>query len=161
MISGDLLFERTRDYDLVRQIMTDPRVWPHISDDLAPAPTDFRPLECEAVWYVLVIGAGEVLGLFAFVPQNSVCWEVHTCLDPRAWGATGARAARELPAWIWANTPCRRIVTSVPAYNRLALRFARAAGMQEFGVNPRSYLKNGELQDQVLLGLSPEEVTCP
>jgi hypothetical protein len=29
--------------------------------------------------------------------------------------------------------------------------------MRQFGVNEKSYLKNGKLYDQTMLGLSPEE----
>jgi RimJ/RimL family protein N-acetyltransferase len=63
-----------------------------------------------------------------------------------------------MSSWLWAHTSCRRLITNVPARNRLALRFAEAAGMERFGVNHASLLKDGKLQDQILLGLSrPEE----
>jgi RimJ/RimL family protein N-acetyltransferase len=152
-----MTFERTKDYALVRQIMVHPKIWPHISDDLAPPASEFQPQRTDAIWYVLAVDECKVLGMFAFVPQNGVCWDVHTCLLPRAWGGPALDAARAVAPWIWANTDCRRIITTVPAYNRLALRLARAAGMREFGVNHRSYLKYGKLHDQVLLGLSPED----
>jgi hypothetical protein len=42
----------------------------------------------------------------------------------------------------------------VPAHNRLALAFAEAAGMKVYGRNHASFLKNGELLDQICLGLS-------
>jgi RimJ/RimL family protein N-acetyltransferase len=101
----------------------------------------------------------ELLGLWMFHPQNAVCWEVHTCLLPNAWGERAHIAARALPEWIWQHTPCRRIVTHVPENNRLALRFALKAGMTIFGCNKASYLKHGRLCDQLCLGLSkPEEV---
>ena len=89
-------------------------------------------------------------------PHNAICWEIHTCLLPNAWGERGRRAARLLPEWIWQHTPCRRIITNVPDNNRLALRFALAAGMTEIGVNAASFLKNGKLRDQTLLGISPQ-----
>jgi RimJ/RimL family protein N-acetyltransferase len=136
--------------------MTDPAVWPWIGDDFSPAREDFRPIEHPGIWYVIVRDQAELLGLWMFVPQNAVCWEVHTCLLPSHGVKRGRQAAREMARWIWQNTPCRRIVTNVPRFNRAALLFARAAGMQEFGVNPRSYQKGGELHDQVLLGLSPD-----
>jgi hypothetical protein len=42
----------------------------------------------------------------------------------------------------------------VPANNRLALSFAKSCGMTEYGLNPQSFLKDGQLYDQVLLGVS-------
>jgi RimJ/RimL family protein N-acetyltransferase len=134
--------------------MTHPQIWPHISDDGSPPAKDWRPPEGEHIWYVTAWDDDELLGLWMFHPQNAVCWEVHTCLLPTAWGEQAIAAARALPEWIWKHTPCRRIVTNVPSSNRLALRFAIRAGMKIYGVNRESYLKGGKLCDQVCLGLS-------
>src|SRR6185369_16871555 len=79
------------------------------------------------------------LGLFLFHPHNSICWEVHTCLLPAAWGERATRAGKGVVQWIWKNTPCLRIITNVPAYNRLAYRFALRCGMTEFGRNRGSF----------------------
>ena len=147
-------FARSRDYDLIRGILTHPRVYDKITDDCSPGRDDYRPVEHDAVWYVIARQDGEVLGLWMLVPQNGVCWEIHTALLPRAWGELALEAARQLTDWIWANTPCRRIVTNVPSTNRLALRFAIKAGMKIYGVNFASYLKRGVLCNQVCLGIS-------
>jgi hypothetical protein len=148
-----MTFERTTDWALVREILTDPAVYPHISDDGSPAREDFQVVEHPSFLYVLVKDAGAVLGLWLFVPQSVACYEVHTCLLPRARGDRAKEAARQMADWLWANTPCQKLITSVPAYNRLALHFAKRAGMTQFGTNTRSYLKHGELHDQILLGL--------
>ncbi len=150
----NLIFERTQDYDLIRGIMAHPRIYPHISDDGCPPATEFRPIEHPGVWYVLVRHQGELLGLFVFTPQGAACWEVHTCLLPHAWGRLARLAAAMMARWIWEHTPCRRIVTTVPVYNRLALRFAEEAGMTEYGRNPKAWLKHGKLYDTILLGMS-------
>jgi RimJ/RimL family protein N-acetyltransferase len=149
-------YERTEDLELVRSIMTHPRVYPHITDDGSPAAAEFQPVNHPAIWYVLARDGDELLGLYMFIPQGAACWEVHTCLLPASWGARAAAAAAGAAAWLFERTTCRRIVTSVPSYNRLALRYAERAGMQQFGVNPRSFLKDGKLHDQVLLGLSKD-----
>lgn len=150
-----ITFERTTDLEQVRQVMTHPRIWPWISDDGSPAAEDFRPVNSPAIWYIAAKYRDELLGIFVFTPQNTVCWEVHTCLLPRAWGPMGLAAAKELARWMWAHTSCRRITTHVPADNLLALAFARHAGMETFGVNKRSFLRGGMLIDQTVLGISP------
>lgn len=157
-----MTFERSRDFDLIRKIMTHPRVYPHITDDGSPPVEEFHPIESSDLWYVVVRNGDTVLGLWVFVPQNGVCWEVHTCLLPVAYGELGQQAAKEMAAWVWKYTPCRRIITNVPEFNRLARRFAVAAGMVEFGRNEKSFLKDGKLYGQIMLGLSKEEVNeCP
>jgi len=160
-------FERSFDYHLIRAIMTHNRIYPHITDDYSPPPEKYRPIENDMMWYVLVrdiypdAGNEEILGCWVLHPHNTICWEIHTCLLPNAWGERGQQAARLLPQWIWENTPCRRIITNVPTTNRLALHFAFKAGMKAFGVNEASYLKNDKLCDQVMLGISAPAQYAP
>lgn len=151
-----LSFERTADYALVKHVITHPKIWPHAVDDFACSPEQWEPTQSELVWYVLVKDGAEVLGLFMLVQENAICWKVHTCLLPTAWGQRAKLAAREGVQWVWTNTPCLRLVTDVPEYNTLALRFAHMGGMTQFGVNLKSYMKSGRLQDVILLGISKE-----
>lgn len=153
-----MTFEISTDLELVRLIMTLPRIYRHITDDFSPPPEEFRPAEHPSICYVLVFDGHEHLGLFVVTRHNGVTVEIHTCLLPCAWGARAKQAASEFAAWLWANAPqIQRIVTVVPDYNRLALRFARAAGMTEYGRNPASIQKGGKLHDEILLGLSRPE----
>jgi RimJ/RimL family protein N-acetyltransferase len=149
-----LTFERTKDYALVKEIATHPAIYPFISDDYSPSPNDFKPFEDDAIWYVLVKDGDELLGMWMFAPENAICWQVHTCLLPNAYGKRAKQAALEMANWIWTNTTCLRLITSVPEYNRQASIFARWAGMEEYGRNPESYMKTGILHDQILLGMS-------
>lgn len=166
-MTDPLRFERTFDMDLVRSIVTTPSIWRHVTDDGGGDPAKYRPLDHPAMLYVLAWDREELLGLFIFAPENSCTMDVHTCLLPAALfppadqpdaPSRSSTAARGVIEWIWRNTSCRRIVTRVPAPNRLALRFARMAGMMEWGRNPMSWLKNGQLHDQIYLGISKPEV---
>lgn len=149
-----LRYERTFDYDRVWRIIAEPRIYRAIMDDGAPAdPGEFVVAAYESIWYVLCYDGPELLGCFALFPQNSTTWQVHTILLPQAWGRA-TDAARGFVEWVWANTPCLRITTVVPVFNRLALRLAEKAGMVKFGTDTGSFLKNGQLYDQILLGIS-------
>jgi hypothetical protein len=151
-------FERSFDYELIRSCITHPRIYKYLSDDYSPLASEYRPQEHAGIWYVIARDVrdegSDLLGCWIFIPQNGVCWEVHTALLPCAWGERGQLAARLLPIWIWAASCCKRIITNVPTSNRLALHFAYKAGMEVFGVNRASYMKNGILYDQVMLGIS-------
>lgn len=151
MISVVRLF----DVDVIRRTMLHPRIYPHVIDDNSPAPEDYVPMLPEHVYY-LGIFDGEYLGLFLFHPHNSVCFEAHTCLLPAAWGRPSSECAKAAVQWMFENTPCRRVITNVPIYNRLALRLAQRSGLTQFGINPKSHLKNGVLHDQIMLGVSKE-----
>ena len=116
-------FERTQDMELVRQIMTHPRVYPHITDDGSPSAEAFRPIEHPAVWYILVKMHGELAGVLVAAPQNSVCFEAHVCLLPNCWGHS-SEAAHECCTWLFDKTGALRVVASVPGCNRLAAKMA-------------------------------------
>jgi RimJ/RimL family protein N-acetyltransferase len=154
-------FERSFDYELIRKIVThDNRMYRQLVDDNSPRREDFYPVESEHVWYIVVrdifpdCGPEEILGLWMMHPHNSICWEIHTALLPNAWGERALHAGRLVIEWIWENTPCRRLITNVPYNNRLALHFAYRAGMNVYGTNHQSWLKDGKLWDQICLGLS-------
>ena len=146
--------ERTREWEAIKAVVTHPKVYLHVSDDFSPSAEAWEPIKDDTAWYVLVRDAEEVLGLWAFFPENAICWDVHTCLLPTAYGERARQAVNQVPDWIWQHTQCVRIVTKVPAYNRIALKFAKVAGMTEYGCNPRSYMKDGKLHDLILLGMS-------
>lgn len=148
--------DRTHDMEMVRSILLHPAIWPHIHDDNA---NECNPLDHEGLFWMLAADA-EPAGVFLLHAHNSVCYEVHTCLLPRVWGDRAVEAAKACRAWMFQNTGCRKLITNVPAYNVLALRFAKRCGFKPEGVNRASFLKNGELQDQHVLGLTKEEWQC-
>lgn len=152
-----ITLERTRDMELVRQIVTHPSVYGRSSDDSAPPPDKFMPVDSEAVYWIVARDDGELLGAWMLHPHNMICYEIHTCLWPCAYGPRALIAADGVRKWIWNNTPCRRIITNVPEDNRIALRFALRAGMKVFGFNEKSIMKHGEVIGQVMLGISAGE----
>lgn len=148
-----MTFEQSRDFALIKQIATHPKIYPAISPDGSPKAEDWKPLE-DLLIYVLVKDGEELLGMFALFPQNPVCWEIHTCLLPVSYGGRSRQAGKGIIEWVFQNSPCLRIVTNVPSYNALALKFAEQCGLTRFGLNPASYMKDEILHDQIMLGVS-------
>lgn len=142
--------------DLVRSILAHPAIWPHIHEDGTEAPD---PLDHESVHWMLV-EPDKPLGVFLLHAHGQVCWEVHTCLLPACWGPAAASAARALGAYVFDQLGAQKLITRVPAYNRPALRFAKASGFRVEGVNRASYLRNGEAIDQIMHGITLKEWTC-
>jgi RimJ/RimL family protein N-acetyltransferase len=154
---GSFRFKPEPDLELVRRVLTHPRIYRQISDDGSPPPEEFQPSDHPAVTYLMAYQGEELLGLYVLVPHNSVCWEIHVAMLPTAWGRARA-ATRALFAWLWTHTPCRRLVASIPESNRLALALALDTGMRIFGFNEKSFLRGGRLEGQIMLGLSrPDE----
>jgi RimJ/RimL family protein N-acetyltransferase len=149
-----MTFERTTDADLIHEIVTHPANYFRVIDDSAPEPSVWRPVMNDAVWYVVIKDAEEILGLWAFFPENAVTWRAHMNFLPAAYGPRARQATRELFRWIWENTSCRRIIGEIPGFNRLAMRLVQDAGMRPFGIDEASFLKNGKLEDRVAFGIS-------
>jgi RimJ/RimL family protein N-acetyltransferase len=147
---------RTHDMEAVREIMAHPAIWPHIHDDgvRAPAPSDVDA----AYW--LMVEDDKPAGVFLLHPHNFATYEIHTCLLPRIWGAGAMEAGRLVLRWMFENTRCLKIITHVPQDNPAALRFARRNGLKDEGVNRASFLKNGVLLDQHMLGITRREWEC-
>lgn len=139
---------------MVTSTLRHPRVYPHIIDDSCPAAEDFNPTFSDAFTYLEASEGEEYLGLFMVHPHSAFMWEVHTCLLPNAWGPRALQASKALIQWVFENTSCQRLITSVPQGNTLALRLARNAGMTVYGINPKSLQRGGKLIDQTLLGLN-------
>lgn len=144
---------RTHDMALIASIMGHPAVWPHIHEDGAEAPA---PVVHDSLHWML-ISDDQPAGVFLVHPVRAACYEVHTCLLPRIWGKGAAEAARLLIDHVFNGIGARKLITNVPASNRPALRFAKASGLQIEGVNRASFLRNGVMEDQTMLGITYKE----
>lgn len=143
--------ERTFDRDLVKASLTDPGTIRLAAED---GVTDYEPFWHDSLIYLTPFDDAP-MGVFMIVPMTSRCCEVHTSILP-AYRGRAVEAAREAIKWIFANTPFEKIVSRVPAFNRLALRLSLKAGMRIEGINTRSFLKDGKLHDQYLVGVEKE-----
>ncbi|MVW64521.1 GNAT family N-acetyltransferase [Massilia sp. NEAU-DD11] len=146
--------ERTHDMALVVRIMSHPSIFPHIAEDGTDRP---EPVDHPGFYWMLATDGGEPAGLFLVHARGAVCYEMHTMILPAFRGALASAAAQALLAWAFTELCCQKVVTSVPDYNRAALRFALANGMRQEGVNRASFLRRGQLIDQINLGITKKE----
>lgn len=152
-----MLVERTRDYQLVRKLATDPAIFPHICDDYTRDPAKWSPIESELVCYLVAKDHRGAFGFGIFIPDTWTCWKAHCGFLPRSYGAISQASFKEMLRWMWANTKAARIVGEVCEENRRAVQFALRAGFMAYGVNRGSRLRGGILRDQVCLGISKPE----
>ena len=144
-----------QDQSEVASILLDPSVWFWVTDDASiPGQTPSGPLP-DGLSYLLVMDGDTPVGGFSFVRRNAVTWEVHYALLPQARGPERSDPIFQMAlAWLWENTPCQRLTVEIPAYNRSAISYAKRNGMQWFATNRNSWLKNGQLHNTELFGLS-------
>lgn len=141
---------RTHDAELIRSILTHPDIYPFITDDGCPSASEFTPIIHESVIYLYEPDTA----IFAFIPDNHSTCSVHTNVLPEARGRRAVTAAREAAEWIWSNTQYRRINTVIREDRKNVIRFAEICGMKKYGHCPDSFVKDGIVYGQVLLGMS-------
>jgi hypothetical protein len=152
-----MTFLRTKNWELVREVLTHPKLYGHMTDDFAPARETFEVNRHPAIWYVLAVEGTRLLGMFCFFPENDICWAAHAALLRRVPPALTRKAGREVVAWLWEHTACRRLTASVPECNRAAVRYGldeEGMHLRPYGINEKSFLKDGKLWDQILMGRS-------
>jgi hypothetical protein len=145
---------RSRDYRAIRQLATHARIFPHACDDFTANPEAWQPTESELIVYLLASDDRGPFGLGVFAPDNWACWKAHMGFLPCSYGNLALSSFKNMLEWMWRETQARRLVGEIVRDNTLAIRFARRAGFEIYGINKRSKLRGGVLVDQVCLGIS-------
>ncbi len=147
------------DVNVVDAVLKHPEVYPWISDDGSPLVDEFTSslLISNPEVFVLMPSDGVV---FILHPWNSITLEVHTNIVPEKRGREAITETMKAMAWVFKNTGCLKIVTHVPFFNRQAKIFALKCKMKHEGVNRQSFLKDGILYDQDILGITRKEWSC-
>lgn len=150
---------RTSDPELIKEAITHPAVWDACTDDSAGSACDYvAPIHPDIIT-LAVYDFEQFGGVFIFVRQNAVLYECHARLLPSVLGSKAIEAGKLALDWMWQGSPAWRIMAAIPVENPKAVQFAIKSGFEVFGLNPRSWGKNGRLQDCLMLGISrPVEV---
>jgi hypothetical protein len=151
-----VVIEKCVDAKLINSIITHQKIYQHVVDDFAPPPEEFdcsNIVGSEGVLFLTPIQE-KVLGVFMVHSHTKVLWEVHTCLLPET--ENKLECAKALIKWVFENTTCRKLISWAPEGNQRAYDFAIKAGLVDEGVCKKSFIKNGVLLDQHLMGIGKE-----
>jgi RimJ/RimL family protein N-acetyltransferase len=140
----------TDDIEFIKTVMANDAVWPHVSDDMCGNKDEFEP--DTGLLYLSVEDDGERVGFFAVSAINSICCEIHTVMLPIAWGKT-LRYTAEVIDWLFIETGFLKIMTFVPEINKKALNLALKSGLKIEGYLSHSFIKDGNLIGQHILGV--------
>jgi len=145
---------RNFDLESLRKLATDPRIWPHISDDHFPDPEKWKPILGELAIVLVACDRKGYFGFAIFLPRTFTTWDCHFGFLPRAGVWKAMKAMKKFFRWMWEHTEAERIVGDIASDNTQALAFARRAGCSAYGLNPKSVKRGGVLLDQVCVGIS-------
>lgn len=136
---------RTTDEELIRSILTHPRVWARVAED-GIEPHEYRPLRHPRVFYLV-----RDEKLCSFKPVNGVTWEHHIAATPGEGGIE--QFALDCVEWMFENTPAEKLVAMPPSFNWHAAALARRIGYRDEGRITRCVKWRGRLHDMLVLGI--------
>ena len=145
------------DVEAVNRIMRHPDIYPYSTDDGCSKDAntfDVRSTLQNPAVYFLGWRIDEAwAGLWTLHAWNVATYEIHPCiLPPFRAGLAATHATEEAVNWMYDNTQCRKVVAVIPEINKAAILFALAGGMKQEGVIKDSFLKDGKLCNQILVG---------
>lgn len=144
------LAETNADYRIIKAIAAHPHVASGISDDFS------RGFEIDPSWRFLLFGEE---GWVAIEPINHICYQLHIALLPSMAGK-GPESGYKAGLWIFANSPCQKLVAIFPEFNKGAERVVKACGMRLEGRITKSFSKGYALHDQLIYGITKGEALC-
>lgn len=148
--------ERCTDRTLIRSVITDPRIWRHLSDDGSPPRAFWEPVIGPGSYWIAISppATQAVAGFFWGHRVRHRVYEVHTAFLPPLRGALAVEAGIACQIWTRRNMDALTLQTWVPAYNRAARAFAEACGMAEMGCLPGGWVRRGRAETVWLYGMS-------
>jgi len=144
------------DFERVARVIGDPLIWPSISDDDHTVfdPAAVKNILDDTRLYVLMPNENTVL---TFIPQSTILYDSHIAIRLGHRGKEGFAGTRQALGWIFDHTPCLKIVGRFPVTKRELLWMARAMKFHLEGFCRKSILRNGQLEDQIMIGLTKED----
>jgi len=137
----------------IRVVMED--VWEHIKDDGPEQFIDWEPrLDDNSRWYVGYLD-NELAGVFWMRRVNTRTWEAHANVRPQFWGdRQGTKLCREAIAVMIDDTGAKKTIALIPDSSPATQRMAEAIGFRREGVQTQSFIKDGQVYDQVHYGIT-------
>jgi hypothetical protein len=117
-------------------------------------PLTWQPPEGEGCIYLGSYEGDVLVGVFAFFALNCAMCDMHVCFTKKGLGHTALNDGIMALNWVWRYTDFNRIIGQIPVGNSLAIKYSERLGFVRFGLNPSSWLKNGEYHDLVMVGIT-------
>ena len=156
-MGGRLIAKRTYNTELITAVMTMPEMWETVAEDGAIA-EEYVPNVDDECW-IEMLADGELVGIYRIHAHNSVCAEIHAQILPHCRKEYGKESGETVLQWFFDNAPWyQKLVAQIPVTYPNVINFTKGQGFKEEGVNRSSYIKNGALVDQVLLGITRSEI---
>jgi len=144
--------ERTFDLALAFAIITVPDIWETVAED-GMTQDEYVP-DVHTTCWLSVYNDNKFVGMCIVRRINAITAEVHPMILPKYRKEYSIAAGKAFIEWIWENvTWCKKLIGWIPTLYPNVKKYGEALGFELEGTNVQSYLKDGEVYDQWLVGL--------
>lgn len=127
-----MIITQSVDYELIRQIMTEPQIWQEICGIYGGIIEEFQPI---VDGYIYLIGYDklDIIGLFIIHPQD-YGFMCHVQVLPEKRKEYSFEFGKEVIQWTWDNTDINKLIALIPEKFKNVISFAESQGFQITGI---------------------------
>ncbi len=148
--------ERTKDKELIKKIMFTKGLWETASED-GITKEEFDPDVENDVWLVFFT-SDKIIGCYLVEPKNSVMIEVHPNIIPKYRKKYTKETGIVFFKWVLSDKRIKKLISYIPVIYPNVRDFCLDFGLKHEGINRLSTIKNGELHDQWMMGITRDEI---
>jgi RimJ/RimL family protein N-acetyltransferase len=126
-----LIVERSHDYPLIKQIMTEPQIWQEICGNYGDKIEDFEPVVDD---YIYLIGYDKlnIIGLF-IIHESEYGYQCHVQVVPERRKQYADEFGKKVINWTWSNTDINKLIALIPSKFKNVISFAEKQGFKIAG----------------------------
>lgn len=138
---------------LVKHI-TDKELFDRISEDGCDFESYSPPTDCV---YLGLIKNDSIIGYWVIKSENSVTLDIH-CNILERYREHSVEAGNHFFNYIFDKYPViKKLNCKIPVTFKDVYHYAKKFGLKDEGIDRKSYIKNGEIIDRHILGLTRED----
>lgn len=142
--------EVATDKNTVKEFLTDPILFPLISDDYTSSPEDWEPSWDQSTFYLLVKRGSELVAVQTSRAVTGSCFEVHVNVCPMNWRES-VEINKACIDWVYENTLAMKLIAYIPEYCEEVLYHALKMGFKKECFLEDSVVKNETVHGQWLV----------
>lgn len=123
-----MIIDRSYDYPLIKQIMTEPQIWQEICGNCGDKIEDFEPVVDD---YIYLIGYDKlnIIGLF-IIHESEYGYQCHVQVVPERRKQYAAEFGEKVIDWTWNNTDINKLIALIPIKFKNVISFAEKQGFK-------------------------------
>lgn len=153
-----MIIERTRDIDLINTIMFNDDIFNVVSED--GTTKERQRFDVYNEYWLKVLVGNKLVGLYNLHHSNQSTLEAHVHILPEFRNEHSQNSIIKVYGWLIENCGDEivKFIAKIPSIYPNVLKFCLINGFKHEGINRKSYLKNGNLHDIDMVGITREEI---